>query len=145
MTCTLLRHCNTHTDTHTHRYRAHDFTFSSRKLFSPTFYFYDLFGKMLCAKANSAFYPQREGKWILLSAECGLRNVLAYWGWYGRWYVSILHRQSNCPLTREWHKVCLILVLSVDGMSHDRAHRRGGLLLNVNNARSFSCLRPLSP
>jgi len=51
---------------------------------------------LLCAQANSASYPQRDGKWIVAHGLRGEGLVR----WLGRWYVCVLHRESNCPLSR---------------------------------------------
>jgi len=51
---------------------------------------------LLCAQANSASYPQRDWKWVVAH---GLRGEgLVHW--LGRWYVCVLHRGSNCSLSR---------------------------------------------
>ena len=46
---------------------------------------------LLCAQANSASYPQRDGKWVV---ALGLRGE-GLVRWMGRWYVCVLHRGSN--------------------------------------------------
>ena len=45
-------------------------------------------GNLLCAQANSASYPQRDGKWVVATAT-GWRPSVADWGC-----------GSNCPLAR---------------------------------------------
>jgi len=46
---------------------------------------------LLCAQANSASYPQWDGKWVVAYALRGEGLV----PWLGRWYVCVLHRGSN--------------------------------------------------
>jgi len=51
---------------------------------------------LLCAQANSASYPQRDGKWVVAHGLRGEGLVR----WLGRWYVCVLHRGSNCSPSR---------------------------------------------
>jgi len=51
---------------------------------------------LLCAQANSASYPQRDGKWVVAHGLQGEGLV----GWLGRWYACVLHRGSNCSPSR---------------------------------------------
>ena len=51
---------------------------------------------LLCAQANSASYPQRDGKWVVAHGLRGEGRVC----WLGRWYVCVLHRGSNCSPSR---------------------------------------------
>ena len=51
---------------------------------------------LLCAQANSAFYAQRDGKWVVAHGLQGEGLV----HWLGRWYVCVLHRGSSCSPSR---------------------------------------------
>ena len=51
---------------------------------------------LLCAQANSASYPQRDGKRVVAHGLRGEGLVR----WLGRWYVCVLHRGSNCSPSR---------------------------------------------
>ena len=51
---------------------------------------------LLCAQANSASYPQWDGKWVVAHGLRGEGLVR----WLGRWYVCELYRGSNCSPSR---------------------------------------------
>jgi len=51
---------------------------------------------ILCAQANSASYPQRDGKCVVAHGPRGEDLV----HWLGQWYVCVLHRGFNCSPSR---------------------------------------------
>jgi len=51
---------------------------------------------LLCGQANSASYPQRDGKWVVAHRLRGEGLVR----WLVQWYVCVLHRGSNCSSSR---------------------------------------------
>jgi len=50
---------------------------------------------VLCAQANSASYPQWNGKSIVATV-----HVKAWCGWLGWWYVCMLHPGCSCSLSQ---------------------------------------------
>ena len=80
-------------------YRTHNFQVMV-KILPPRLFASNLeevdWSNLLCTQANSASYPQRDGKWVVAHGLWGEGLVR----WLGRWYVCGLHCGYNCPLSR---------------------------------------------